>query len=188
MSRFTDSTQFVRASIREIIITLAITFIIVVAVTFLFLGEWRATIIPALAIPASLIATFAVLYVAGFSINLITLLALILATGLVVDDAILVVENVQRLMKDQGLDAKTASERAMLQVTGPIISTTMVLLGVFVPTAFLQGINGQLYRQFAVTISASLVFSSFIGLTLSPALCATLLRKPAELSGPLARF
>ncbi len=183
-----DSTQFVRASIREIIITLAITFIIVVAVTFLFLGEWRATIIPALAIPASLIATFAVLYVAGFSINLITLLALILATGLVVDDAILVVENVQRLMKDEGLDAKTASERAMLQVTGPIISTTMVLLGVFVPTAFLQGINGQLYRQFAITISASLVFSSFIGLTLSPALCATLLRKPAELSGPLARF
>ncbi|ATU92248.1 efflux RND transporter permease subunit [Phyllobacterium zundukense] len=182
-----DSTLFVRASIREIIITLAITFTIVVAVTFLFLGDWRATIIPALAIPASLIATFAVLYVAGFSINLITLLALILATGLVVDDAILVVENVQRLMKEQGFDAKTASERAMLQVTGPIIST-MVLLGVFVPTAFLQGINGQLYQQFAVTISASLVLSSFMGLTLSPALCATLLRKPTDLSGPLARF
>jgi hydrophobe/amphiphile efflux-1 (HAE1) family protein len=183
-----DSTLFVRASIHEIIITLAITFAIVVAVTFLFLGDWRATIIPSLAIPVSLIATFAVLYVAGFSINLITLLALILATGLVVDDAILVVENVQRLMKEQGLDAKTASEQAMLQVTGPIISTTMVLLGVFVPTAFLQGINGQLYRQFAVTISASLVFSSLVGLTLSPALCATLLRKPTELRGVLAGF
>jgi hydrophobe/amphiphile efflux-1 (HAE1) family protein len=183
-----DSTMFVRASIEEIIITLAITFAIVVAVTYLFLGDWRATLIPLVAIPVSLIATFAVLLVGGFSINLITLLALILATGLVVDDAILVVENVQRLMKEEGLDAAAASRKAMLQVTGPIISTTMVLLGVFVPTAFLQGINGQLYQQFAVTISASLVLSSLTALTLSPALCATILSKPTALKGPLAWF
>ena len=183
-----DSTTFVRASIHEIIVTLAITFAIVVAVTFLFLGDWRATLIPALAIPVSLIATFAVLYVAGFSINLITLLALILATGVVVDDGILVVENVQRLMKDEGLDAPSAARKAMLQVTGPIISTTMVLLGVFVPTMFLQGINGQLYQQFAVTISAALVLSSLTALTLSPAIAAAILRAPAEPRGLLAWF
>lgn len=182
-----DSTTFVRASIEEILVTLALTFGIVVAVTFLFLGDWRATLIPSLAMPVSLVATFAVLYVAGFSINLITLLALILATGLVVDDAILVVENVQRLMKDEGLDSVSASREAMVQVTGPIVSTTMVLLGVFIPTAFLPGINGQLYQQFAVTVSASLVLSSLTALTLSPALCATFLSKPTELSGILAR-
>jgi multidrug efflux pump len=183
-----DATMFVRASIHEIIVTLAITFVIVVAVTFVFLGDLRATLIPALAIPISLIATLAVLFAAGFSINLITLLALVLATGVVVDDAILVVENVQRLMKEDRLDAVTASRKAMAQVTGPIISTTMVLLGVFVPTAFLQGINGQLYQQFAVTIAAALVLSSLMALTLSPALAAAILRTPAELRGPFAWF
>lgn len=183
-----DSTLFVRASIQEILVTLLITFAVVVLITYLFLADWRATLIPTLAIPVSLLATFALLFVAGFSINLVTLLALILATGLVVDDAILVVENVQRLMKEEGLDAASASRKAMLQVTGPIVATTLVLLGVFVPTAFLPGINGQLYRQFAVTMSASLVLSSITALTLSPALCSLILRPPGTLKGPLAWF
>lgn len=186
-----DSTLFVQAAIDEIVITLAITFLIVIATTYLFLGDWRATLIPAIAMPVSLIATFAVLFAFGFSLNLISLLALILATGLVVDDAILVVENVQRLMAEEGIDAREASLKAMGQVTGPIIATTLVLLGVFVPTAFLPGINGQLYQQFAVTISAALVFSSLTALTLSPALCAVILRAPSApkgLSGMFARF
>lgn len=183
-----DSTLFVRASIQEIIVTLAVTFLIVVLITYFFLADWRGTLIPTIAMPVSLIATFAVLFVAGFSINLITLLALILATGLVVDDAILVVENVQRLMKEEDLDAAAASRKAMEQVTGPIVATTLVLLGVFVPTAFLPGINGQLYQQFAVTISAALIFSSLTALTLSPALCAAILRKPTEPKGFLAWF
>ncbi|MFC0220202.1 efflux RND transporter permease subunit [Pseudochelatococcus lubricantis] len=183
-----DSTLFVRASIEEILVTLGITFVIVVVTTFLFLGDWRGTLIPSIAIPVSLIATFAVLFVAGFSINLITLLALILATGLVVDDAILVVENTQRLMAEEDLSAREASRKAMEQVTGPIVATTLVLLGVFVPTAFLPGINGQLYQQFAVTISAALVLSSLTALTLSPALTAIFLRKPSPPAGVLAWF
>jgi hydrophobe/amphiphile efflux-1 (HAE1) family protein len=182
-----DSTTFVRASIEEILVTLALTFGIRRCGHLSVPRRLARNAHPSLAMPVSLVATFAVLYVAGFSINLITLLALILATGLVVDDAILVVENVQRLMKDEGLDSVSASREAMGQVTGPIVSTTMVLLGVFIPTAFLPGINGQLYQQFAVTVSASLVLSSLTALTLSPALCATFLSKPTELSGILAR-
>lgn len=180
-----DATDFVSASLDEIYVTFAFTFLIVVAVTFLFLQEWRATLIPSLAIPVSLIATFAVLYVFGFSANTITLLAIVLAIGLVVDDAILVVENVQRIMEEEGIDAPQAAAKAMRQITSPIISTTLVLLAVFVPTAFLPGIDGQLYRQFAITLSASMVLSSVVALTLSPALCALLLKKPErKRSGP----
>ncbi len=184
-----DATDFVSASLNEIYVTFGFTFLIVVAVTFLFLQEWRATLIPSLAIPVSLIATFAVLYVFGFSANTITLLALVLAIGLVVDDAILVVENVQRIMEEEGIDAAAAAAKAMRQITSPIISTTLVLLAVFVPTAFLPGIDGQLYRQFAITLSASMVLSSAVALTLSPALCALLLEKPERRrSGPLGLF
>lgn len=183
-----DATEFVSATIQEIIVTFAMTFLIVVAVTFVFLQEWRATLIPAIAVPISLIGTFAILLAAGFSANTVTLLAMILAIGVVVDDAILVVENVQRLMEEEGLSPPEAALKAMGQVTGPIVSTTLVLLAVFVPTAFLPGIDGQLYRQFAITLSASMVLSSVVALTLSPALCATILKKPKPSRGPLRLF
>ncbi len=184
-----DTTKFVRSSIEEVMVTLFQALILVLAVTYLFLGDWRSTIIPALTIPVSLIGTIAVLLVAGFSANTVSLFALILAIGIVVDDAIVVVENVQRLMDEEGLDPPAATRKAMLQVTGPIIATTLVLLAVFVPVGFIPGITGQLYQQFAVTISVAVVISSINALTLSPALCATLLRPstgPAR--GPLGWF
>ncbi|MBR9979827.1 MAG: efflux RND transporter permease subunit, partial [Desulfatitalea sp.] len=184
-----DTTEYVRSVIREIIITLLITFCLVVGVTFLFLQDWRATLIPSLTIPVSLIGTFAVLLAMGFSANTLTLFALILAIGLVVDDAIVVVENVQRVMVEEQLGPKAASVRAMGQVTGPIIATTLVMMAVFVPVGFLPGITGQLYKQFAVTITTAVLFSAFNALTLSPALCAILLRPPQEIRrGPLAIF
>lgn len=186
-----DATLFVSANVDEIIRTLVEAFLIVVAVVYLFLQDWRATLIPLIAIPVSLLGTLAVLFAIGFSANTITLLALILAIGVVVDDAILVVENVQRIMEnDPDLDRAEATRQAMSQITGPIIATTLVLLAVFVPTAFLPGINGQLYRQFAVTMSASLLISSVVALTLSPALCATLLKRPktGHRRGPLGWF
>jgi len=184
-----DATRYVRATIVEILLTLALTFAIVVAVTYLFLQDWRAALVPSVTIPVSLIGAFAVLLALGFSANTITLFALILAIGLVVDDAIVVVENVQRIMQDEGLEAAAAARKAMTQVTGPIIATTLVLLAVFVPVALLPGLTGQLYRQFAVTISAAVVISTVNALTLSPALCATLLRPPGDRRrGPLAYF
>lgn len=186
-----DATLFVSATVREIVTTLAIAFVIVVLSVYIFLQDWRATLIPVVAIPVSLLGAMAVLYAVGFSANTITLLALILAIGVVVDDAILVVENVQRVMEDNpGIDRADAARRAMAQITGPVIATTLVLLAVFVPTAFLPGINGQLYLQFAVTICAALVFSSIVALTLSPALCAILLRAPhvGHRPGPLGWF
>ena len=186
-----DATRFVRSSVRQIIEVLFEAFLIVLLVTFLFLRDWRTTLITALAIPVSLLGALAVLFAAGFSANTITLLALILAIGVVVDDAILVVENVRRVMDEEpGIDPAGATRKAMAQITGPVIATTLVLLAVVVPTAFLPGINGQLYQQFAVTLSAALVFSSLVALTLSPALCAALLRRsgaPRE-RGPLAWF
>ncbi|MCU0556723.1 MAG: multidrug efflux RND transporter permease subunit [Desulfobacterales bacterium] len=184
-----DTTKYVRSAILEITITLMITFVLVVGVTFLFLQDWRATLIPLLTIPVSLVGTFAALLALGFTANTITLFALILAIGVVVDDAIVVVENAQRVMQDEGLGAKAAAIRAMGQVTGPIISTTLVLLAVFVPVGFLPGITGQLYQQFAVTLSVAVLLSSINALTLSPALCATLLRPPRTIRrGPLAWF
>jgi hydrophobe/amphiphile efflux-1 (HAE1) family protein len=184
-----DSTDFVRATVDEIIHTLIITAVIVLIVVFVFLQDWRATLIPAVTIPVSLIGVFAVLLAFGFSANTVTLFALILAIGLVVDDAIVVVENVQRVMEEQpGITPPEAASIAMRQVTGPIVSTTLVLIAVFLPTAFLPGITGQLYRQFAITITASVTISAINALTLSPALCAVLLRHPKPARGPFRWF
>jgi multidrug efflux pump len=184
-----DSTDFVRATVHEIVETLAITGVIVLIVVFVFLQDWRATLIPALTIPVSLIGVFAILLALGYSANTVTLFALILAIGLVVDDAIVVVENVQRIMEEEpGIAPAEATRRAMHQVTGPIVSTTLVLIAVFLPVAFLPGITGQLYRQFAVTITASVTLSAINALTLSPALCAVLLRPPREARGPFRWF
>ncbi|TCR97907.1 hydrophobe/amphiphile efflux-1 (HAE1) family protein [Rhizobium sp. BK418] len=175
-----DTTAFVRQTIQEIFVTLAITFVLVVVVVFLFLQDWRATIIPTLTIPVSLVGGFAVLYLMGYSANTITLFAMILAISLVVDDAIIVVENVQRVMSETGVDVREATLRTMSQVTGPIVATTLVLAALFVPVAFLAGITGELYRQFAVTILITITFSTINALTLSPALCVQILRPANE--------
>ncbi|MCZ7482909.1 multidrug efflux RND transporter permease subunit [Rhizobium rhizogenes] len=175
-----DTTSFVRETIREIFVTLAITFVLVVAVVFAFLQDWRATLIPTLTIPVSLIGGFAVLYVLGYSANTITLFAVILAISLVVDDAIIVVENVQRLMTERAIDIRAATLATMEQVTGPIVATTLVLAALFIPVAFLAGITGELYRQFAVTILVTVLFSTINALTLSPALCVLILRPGRE--------
>ncbi|MFC5066543.1 efflux RND transporter permease subunit [Flaviflagellibacter deserti] len=173
-----DTTSFVTEAIREVFVTLLITFILVVLVTYAFLQDWRATLIPALTIPVSLIGGFAVLYALGYSANTITLFAIILAISLVVDDAIIVVENVQRMLKeDPSIAVAEATRRTMLQVTGPIVATTLVLAALFVPIGFVAGITGELYRQFAVTILVTIAFSTINALTLSPALCALILRR-----------
>jgi HAE1 family hydrophobic/amphiphilic exporter-1 len=172
-----DTTNFIEASISEVIATLYIAVALVVLVVFIFLGDWRSTLIPGIAIPVSLIGTFAVLSVFGFTLNTIVLFALILAIGIVVDDAIIVVENVQRLMDEEGLDPKAATAKAMDQVGGAVVATTLVLLAVFVPVTFMPGITGQLYKQFAVTISVAVAISSINALTLSPALCSVLLKQ-----------
>ncbi|XYK80952.1 MAG: efflux RND transporter permease subunit [Labrenzia sp.] len=171
-----DTTDFVQQSLNDVISTLFLTFLLVVSVVFIFLGNWRATIIPTVAIPVSLIGTFGVLLALGMSLNTISLFALVLAIGIVVDDAIVVVENVERIIADEGLGPKEATAKAMLQITGPVVATTLVLLAVFVPTIFMPGITGQLYSQFAVTISVSVVISSINALTLSPALCGLILK------------
>ncbi len=171
-----DTTEYVQAAIEEIVFTLALTALLVVLVVFVFLQDWRATLVPAVTIPVSLVGTFAVLLALGYSANTISLFALIMAIGLVVDDAIVVVENVFRVMTDENLAPKEAAIRAMSQVTGPIIATTLVLLAVFVPVGFMPGITGQLYRQFAVTICTAVLISSVCALSLSPAMCATVLR------------
>ncbi|AWK85174.1 efflux RND transporter permease subunit [Azospirillum thermophilum] len=184
-----NTTNFVTATIEEIVLTLGITFLLVVAVIYVFLQDWRATLIPTLAIPVSIIGVFAVLLALGYSANTITLFALILAIGLVVDDAIVVVENVRRVMEEHPeLSPPEAARQAMGQVTGAIVASTLVLAAVFIPVAFLPGITGQLYRQFAVTISASFIISGINSLTLSPALCGLLLRPPGRPWRPLAAF
>jgi hydrophobe/amphiphile efflux-1 (HAE1) family protein len=186
---FYDTTKYVSAAIHEIELTLVITFLLVLFVNFIFLQDWRATLVPTVTIPVSLIGTFAVLLVLGYSANTLSLFALIMAIGLVVDDAIVVVENVYRVMDKRKLSAKPATIHAMGQVTGPIIATTLVLLAVFVPVAFMPGITGQLYKQFAVTICTAVVISAINALTLSPALCAVLLKTPKiPQHGPLAWF
>ncbi|MBB3264954.1 multidrug efflux pump [Azospirillum sp. OGB3] len=184
-----DTTSFVSATIEEIVLTLGITFLLVVVVIYVFLQDWRATMIPTLAIPVSIIGVFAVLLVLGYSANTITLFALVLAIGLVVDDAIVVVENVRRVMEEHpDQPAPSASRIAMEQVTGAIVASTLVLAAVFVPVAFLPGITGQLYRQFAVTITTSFLISGMVSLTLTPALCGLLLRPPGRPWRPLAAF
>jgi len=184
-----DTTRYVSAAIDEIVFTLIVTFLMVVLVTFAFLQDWRATLIPSLTIPVSLVGTIGVLLALGATVNTLTLFALVLAIGLVVDDAIVVVENVQRVMNEEGLPAPAATLKAMEQVTGPVIATTLVLLAVFVPVGFLPGITGKLYQEFAVTISTAVVLSTISALTLSPALCATILRPGRVIErGPLAWF
>lgn len=165
-------------SIEEVVQTLLEALALVLIVVFLFLQSFRATIVPAVAIPVSLIGTFAVLLVAGFSINTLTLFGLILAIGIVVDDAILVVENVEaNLEKNPDLTVKEATRMAMKEISAPIVSTTLVLLAVFVPVTFIPGISGALYKQFAMTIAFSVLISALVALTLSPAMAATILRK-----------
>ncbi len=174
-----DTTLFVEASIAEVYETLAVAILLVVIVIYIFLQDWRATIVPVLAIPVSLIGTFAVMNAMGFSINMLSLFGIVLAIGIVVDDAIVVVENTSRHLAD-GLKPKEAAIKAMSEITGPVIATTLVLLAVFVPSAFMPGITGQLFRQFALTISAAVLISTINALTLSPALCGILLRAPKE--------
>ncbi len=185
-----DSTDFVRSSIANIIETLLITFSLVVLVTYIFLQKIRTTIIPLITIPVSLIATFAVIYVLGFDINILTLFAMILAIGLVVDDAIIVVERVEYLMANEKLDAKAASIKAMQQIGSAIVATTFVLLSIFIPVALMAGITGKIYQQFAVTIATSVVFSAINALTLSPSLCAIFLQdnQQTKTSGFFKKF
>ncbi|MCL9773996.1 efflux RND transporter permease subunit [Vibrio methylphosphonaticus] len=173
-----DTTQFVETSIDEMIETLLIAVSLVIFVVYIFLQDIRQTLVPAIAIPVSLIGTFAFLLATGMSINTVSLFALILAIGIVVDDAIVVVENTTRLMQDEGLNAVDATTKSMQEVTGPVVATTLVLLAVFAPTAVMPGITGQMYAQFSITICIAVLISSVNALTLSPALCASLLRPP----------
>ena len=174
-----DTTRFVAATIKEIGVSLALTLLAVIVVVSLFLQSWRATLIVALAIPVSLVGTFAVLYLLGYTANTLSLFAIILALTMVVDDAIVVVENVESLMAE-GMNCRDATAKALQQIAGPVIATSLVLLAVFVPVALLPGIVGELYRQFAITLSAAVVLSSLVALTLTPALCALLLRPRTE--------
>lgn len=186
---FFDATEFIRVSIEEVVFTLILTFFLVVVVCYVFLQDWRATLIPSVAIPVSILATFAVMLAMGYNLNILTLFGLILAIGLVVDDAIVVVERVLYLMQTENLSPKEASVKAMEQVSSAVVATTLVLLAIFVPIAFMGGVTGRIYQQFAIAISFAVLFSGVNALTLSPALSATLLRpiKP-KTSGFLYRF
>jgi len=170
-----DTTRFVSAAMRDVLITLGEALLLVVFVVFVFLQSWRTTIIPTIAIPVSLVATLAVMEMLGFSLNMLSLLGMVLAIGLVVDDAIVVVENVERQL-EAGLPPLQATRKAMSEVTGPIIATTAVLMAVFIPVAFIPGVSGRLYNQFALTVAISVGISAFNSLTLSPALSAAFLR------------
>ncbi|MFZ6692685.1 efflux RND transporter permease subunit [Undibacterium sp. SXout20W] len=175
-----DTTPFVTESIAEVLKTLAEAMVLVFIVVYLFLQSWRATIIPTLAVPVSLIGTMAGLHLLGYSINTLTLFGMVLAIGIVVDDAIVVLENVERLMNEEGMSPKDAAIEAMHEVTGPVIAIVLVLVAAFGPIAFLGGLAGELYRQFSVTISIAVVLSGLVALTLTPALCAILLKPGAE--------
>ena len=172
-----DTSLFVKASIWEVIKTLGEAMVLIMLVVYLFLQSWRATLIPMIAVPISLIGTFAGLWVFGFSINTLTLFAMVLSIGTVVDDAIIVLENIERLMEEEKLSPIKAAIKAMEQVSGAIVAIVLVLCAVFVPVAFLGGIAGELYRQFAVTVAVAVVISGVVALTLTPALCAILLKK-----------
>jgi len=172
-----DTSLFVKASIWEVLKTLGEAMVLIVLVVYLFLQSWRATLIPIIAVPISLIGTFAGLWVFGFSINTLTLFAMVLSIGTVVDDAIIVLENIERLMEEEKLSPTKAAIKAMEQVSGAVVAIVLVLCAVFVPVAFLGGIAGELYRQFAVTVAVAVVISGVVALTLTPALCAILLKK-----------
>jgi multidrug efflux pump len=171
-----DTTIVVKASIHEVQVTIFEAALLVLAVVFIFLQTWRATVIPMLAVPVSIVGTFAGLLMLGLSINVLTLFAMVLAIGIVVDDAIVVLENVERLMRTEKMSAREASIEAMREVSGALIAIVLVLCSVFVPVAFLGGIAGQLYKQFAVTVTVAVVISGFVALTLTPAICALLLK------------
>ena len=175
-----DTTRFIEVSIQEVVKTLAEAMVVVILVVYLFLQSWRATLIPGVAVPVSLIGTFAGMQALGFSINTLTLFGMVLAIGIVVDDAIVVVENVERHMTRGGLPPKEAAKKALGEVAGPVIAIVLVLCSVFVPVGFLGGITGQLYKQFAITIAMSVIISGFVALTLSPALCALVLKPGHE--------
>ena len=174
-----DNTEYIRASIEEVLHTFVEALLLVVLIVFIFLQSWRATLIPLLAVPVSLVGTFTTFTFLGFSINTLTLFAMVLAIGLVVDDAIVVIENVEHHMSENHLSPKEATERAMDEVQGPVVAIACVLAAVFVPVAFLGGMMGVLYKQFALTIAISVALSAFVALTLTPALCAMML-KPAD--------
>ena len=172
-----DTTRFVKVSIEEVVKTLLEAMVLVIAVVYLFLQNWRATLIPVVAVPVSLIGTFAGLLLLGYSINTLTLFGMVLAIGIVVDDAIVVLENVERHMHEEGMAAREAAIKAMREVSGPVIAIVLVLCAVFVPIAFLGGLTGELYRQFAVTIAIAVVISGIVALTLTPSLCVLILKK-----------
>ncbi len=183
-----DTTDFIYASIDEVVFTLLITFLLVVIVCYVFLQDWRATLVPAATIPVSLLGTFAVMLALGYSINLFTLFALVLAIGLVVDDAICVVERVIYLMNKENQPPVDATTQAMAELSGALIATTLVILAIFVPITFMGGITGEIYKQFAVTISTAVCFSTLNALSLSPAICATMLHKIPETKVMLLRW
>ncbi len=184
-----DATEYVRVCIEEIVLTLLLTFGLVVLVCYLFLQDWRATLIPCLTIPVSLCSTFILMSALGYTINILTLFGLVLAIGVVVDDCIVVVERVQFLIETRGLNAKEATIQAMSDVTGAVIATTLVLLGIFVPVGFMSGITGRIYQQFSVTLSAAVCFSTVCALTLAPALTSILLHEANPYKhGPFAWF
>lgn len=172
-----DPTKFVKESIHEVIFTLILSIALVVAIIYIFLGNFRATLIPVLAIPVSIVGAFAGFYAAGFSINLLTLFGLTLAIGLVVDDAIVVIENVERILREEDLSVKDATIKAMQEISGPVVAIVLVISAVFIPASFMGGFSGMLYKQFAVTIIISVVISGIVALTLTPALCALFLKK-----------
>jgi HAE1 family hydrophobic/amphiphilic exporter-1 len=182
-----DTTLFVSESIKEVIITLVVAIILVVVVIFLFLQDWRTTLIPALTIPISLLGTFFLMKVLGFSINTLTLFGITLATGLVVDDAIVVIENIARFIQEKGMSPFEGAREAMSEITGAVVASSLVLLAVFIPVAFFPGTTGQLYRQFALTIACSIAISLFVALTLTPVLSSLLLRNKAEKPAPFFR-
>jgi multidrug efflux pump len=185
-----DSSTYVRVSIREVAITFMESMVLVFLVVWLFLHKLRATVIPTLAVPVSLIGTFAGMYLLGFSINSLTLFGMVLAIGIVVDDAIVVLENVERHMRDEQIDSREATRRAMAEVSRPVIAIVLVLNAVFLPVAFLGGLVGEMYRQFAITIAVSVTISGFVALTLTPAMCARMLQTGVHhpRTGMLARF
>ena len=171
-----DNTEFITESIGEVVQTFKEALILVIVIVFIFLQSWRATLVPVLAIPVSLVGTFASFVLLGFSINTLTLFAMVLAIGLVVDDAIVVVENVEQHIKEEGLEPIEATEKAMAEVQGPVVAIAFVLSAVFIPVAFLGGTTGVLYKQFALTIAVSMAISAFVAMTLTPALCALLMK------------
>jgi len=182
-----DTTLAITAGIKEIVVTLFVALALVILVVFIFIQDWRAALIPTIAIPVSLVAAFMIFPIIGFTINVLSLLGLVLAIGIVVDDAIVVVEAVQ-VNIENGLSPKEATKKAMSEVTAPVIATTLVLVAVFIPVAVMAGITGRLYQQFAITVAVSVVFSSINALTLSPALCSLLLRKAEPSRGILGKF